>query len=401
VTKFPVLLGESDVAADLAPAPPPSAQPLQNGGFEALDDKGRPVHWFAPGGFKVGTVETAGARSGQRHGRLVGDATQLCWRQEIDPAPDGRWVGAGWFRGREITLGEGDFLRFYFHITYRDRPYAETTHLWAELPAGSWDWRRFTVSLAPSSTWPVQAIWMTVAGKFASGTLDFDDLSLEQHPGHGGYLATDYQRVFEAKVIADPTVGQPPGVLTDRAAKGRWKVLPYEAGPLVGTMLWAGFETGAPELTIPLQATGWHAVFAGLADPAGLGCLARVRLDNQPAPLQRARTAGQIEEVFVTAADLTGRSLKVAQRHDPGQGCGLAWVKLVPLNADEIAAVKAPRPRSAVARIDGFSFFHARQVSDREGLLEELEPYRESDFGTLLLQPGGALLTNYPLTSES
>jgi len=373
-----------------------AAQPLQNGGFEALDDQGVPTAWFAPGGWQPGTVATEAPRSGQRCGRIVGNGTNLCWRQHIDPAPPGRWVGTGWFRGRDIRLGDGDALRFYFHILYKDRPYAETTHLWADLPQGTWDWRKFSVSLAPSSTWPVQAIWMTVAGTFTSGTIDFDDLSLEPHPGHGGTLATDYERVGEATLITDLTKGQPADVLTDRARKGRWKVLPYEAGPLSGRILWAGFETGAPELTIPLQATGWHAVFVGLSDPAGLGNLAKVRLDNQPAAVPKIRTAGNIEEVFVTAADLTGRSLKIAQRHVPGQGCGIAWVKLLPLTDAEIAVVQAPRPRSAVASIDGFSFFYARQVIDREGLLEELEPYRESDFGTLLLQPGGALMTNYP-----
>lgn len=374
-------------------------QPLLNGGFEDLDGNGAPLAWFAPGGFKVGTVETDSPHAGHRYGRIAGDGTQVCWRQEIDPAPDGRWVGTGWFRGHGLRVADGDFLRFYFHILYRDRPYAETTHLWADLPPGTWSWRRVTVSLAPSSAWPVQAIWMTVAGKFSGGTLDFDDLALEPHPGHGGCLASDYQRVDEARLLTDLTVGQPAGILTARAAKGRWKVLPYEAGPISGKMLWAGFETGAPELTIPLGANGWHAVFAGLADPGGLGCMALLRLDHQPAAVARSRTAGNIEEVFVTATDLTGRSLRIAQRHEPGQGCGIAWVKLVPLTDAEIAAAQAPRPRSAVASIDGFSFLYARQVTDREGLLEEIEPYRDSDFGTLLLQPGGALMTNYPGTA--
>ena len=373
-----------------------TAPPLPNGGFETLDEQGNPAGWMAPGGFQVGTVETGEAHSGQHFARLTGDGTQVCWRQELDPAPDGRWVGVGWFRAKDVKLAEGDFLRFYFHILYRDRPYAEATQRYLDLPSGTYDWRRYAVSLAPASAYPVKAIWVTVAAKMSSGQIDFDDLSLEPHPGHGGFLASDYARVDEAVMLTDLAAGQPAEVLTDSAAHGRWKKLPYEAGPFRGNLLWASPDSGAPELTIPLKANGWYAIFAGLTDPASLGCLARLRLDNRPAPVQHARTAGNLEEVFVTAADLTGRSLKLAQRHEPGQGCGLAYLKLIPLTAAEIATAQAPRPRTAVATIDGFSFLYGRQVIDRQGLQEEVEPYRESDFGLLLLQYGGALMTNYP-----
>jgi len=376
---------------------------LANPGFEQLDDKGSPAPWFAPPGFQPAEPSTDAPRSGRTIGRIAGDGTQRAWRQKV-PSPATRiYSASGWFRAKDVRIDTSakDFARFYFHILYKDRPYAEATHAYVDLPPGTYGWRRFGVQLVPRLEHPVSEIWVTVAAKLRSGTLDFDDLDLSEAPPRGGRTAMTWANFAKATMLCDMRTAQPADALSERAKHGKWKVFSYEFGGHKGHMVWGSEETEAPALTIPLNAKGWHAVYLGLADPSRLGCRALVRLSRDPAFVPRSREEGFLNEVLFKVADLTDQSLHLAQCVDAEcRPCGLAYLKLVPLTEKEVAAVKADRAdvsnRRLVATIDGFSYIYSRRPVSRQALLEEVEVYRNTDFGTLILQTGGADMVNYP-----
>ncbi|MCK5804408.1 MAG: hypothetical protein KAI66_16335, partial [Lentisphaeria bacterium] len=376
---------------------------VENGGFEAVHKPGKPAHWKPFGSFGPAMLTDDSPRTGKLAGRIVGDGTQRAWRHVIDKPRSQLIVASGWFRARGVLIktNPDGWVRFYFHILYKDRPYGETTHISVDLPTGSYGWRRFAARLTPRTDYPVDQIWITVTGNMTSGTLDFDDIAAHPAPFLGGFTALEWAQSGKAKMLRDMGQVEPKSALTGRAERGKWKLVPYEIGGDKGRMVWASALTQAPELTLPLDVRGWHAVFVGVASPMGVARHALLRLSRDSAFTMRARTKGQVEEVFFKADDLTGQSLHIAQQ----DGCepvsvGVAYVKLVPLTDEEVATIKAERADSSlrrlVASIDGFSFIHGRRPTTRLSLLREVEAYRHSDFGTLILQVGGADMVNYP-----
>ena len=74
-------------------------------------------------------------------------------------------------------------------------------------------------------------------------------------------------------------------------------------------MIWAPPEANAPEISIPLEVEGWHAIFVGVFSTAEVPSTAWIRLDTDPAPVPRynSRTDyyGSSEEIFFRATEGT------------------------------------------------------------------------------------------------
>ncbi len=384
-------------------APGDEKSMVKNGGFEQVAQNGSPANWRRVNGFLPCELTGDAPRAGRRAGRIRGDGKQHAWRQEIGNPGDRTLLAAGWFRARRASLDAGDkgFCRFYFHILYKGRPYRDTTHQYVDLPVGSYDWRRIALRLTPNGQWPVEKVWVTVAARLASGTLDFDDVTIQPAPFCGGTFASEWEQVDRAIVLSDMSLARPAAALSRRPRRGRWRVISYDMGDKKGRMLWASEETGAPEAALPLHAKGWHAVFVGVGGPAHIARSVLLRLSSDSAFRRVATARYAMEEVFFKAADLTGQSLHIAQQDGClPQAAGLAYVKLIPLTAQEVARLKAERAdassRRLVASIDGFSFIYGRRPVTRRSLLRETEVYRNTDFGLLVLQVGGADFVNYP-----
>ncbi len=218
-----------------------------------------------------------------------------------------------------------------------------------------------------------------------------------------GTVASAWANASRAVVLTDMSRCLPASSLDARPRRAHWKVVPYEAGTLKGTMIWASVETEAPPVRLPLGATGWHAIFAGLKNNEG-ECLPKVwlKLDEDRAPLL-CEVSGRgigVEEVFFKVADLKGGALRISQQSAGfAAPAGVVYVKLIPLSEAEVAGLRADRAnnqRRLAATIDGFSFIFTRKPTTEEELLAEVEPYRDTDFGTLLLHMGGADWVNYP-----
>ncbi|MFN0168834.1 MAG: hypothetical protein ACKV22_20605 [Bryobacteraceae bacterium] len=223
-------------------------------------------------------------------------------------------------------------------------------------------------------------------------------------PPWSGTVASAWADASKAVVVADMSLCQPASALSAKARRAHWKVVPYEAGTLKGNMIWASVETEAPPVRLPLGVQGWHAIFVGLKNDEG-ECLPKVwlKLDNDRAPLL-CEVSGRgigIEEVFFKVADVKGEALRIGQQSAGFSApAGLVYVKLIPLTGAEVTGLRADRQqagrRRLAATIDGFSFIFFRKPTTEEELLAEVERYRDTDFGTLLLHMGGADWVNYP-----
>ena len=208
----------------------------------------------------------------------------------------------------------------------------------------------------------------------------------------------------EPILITDLSVCTPREGLSSRHQRGHWKVVPYATKTFDGNSLWALEHTDAPEVILPLQAIGWHAVYLGLGNGGVPGApnpnVVRVKLSDDVAFQHRAQTRGRCEEVLFTCADLTGQSLHIAQQTaGHARAACVCYVKLAPLTDEEVVALLQDRQRRdqqrLIGTIDGFSFLYERQPTTEIELWEEFEPFRHTDFGTIWWQYTGADLVNY------
>ena len=164
----------------------------------------------------------------------------------------------------------------------------------------------------------------------------------------------------------------------------------------------------APELNLPLkvQRPGWYAIFVGLFSALDVPTVAWLRLNQDPAAVQRENRRndhyGNSEEVFFKVARLDENSRLHIHQQSTGVvcGCGVTHVKLIPLSPEEVRRLEAdrrdPSHRTLVATIDGFSAIYCRGPRTAAELFSQVEIFRDTDFGTLILQSPGADKVNYP-----
>ena len=237
----------------------------------------------------------------------------------------------------------------------------------------------------------------------------------------GGQAQSDWARIDEAVVITDMTKCQPASALTPKLKKGHWRIIPYQMtnipirnvdGPpyelgnnYVGNVVYAAPEAEAPELTLRLGVSGWHAIFVGLFG-SDMPNSTLFKVDSDPAPTTLSTSNrdyyGNSTELFLKVAELTPDSvLHIGQRSSGhASGAAVTHVKLIPLTQNEIDAILARRAdksrRIHTTGSDGFSFIYAIRPTTEEDVRTEIEPYRHTDYGTFLLESFGADRTSYP-----
>ncbi|HWB06586.1 MAG TPA: hypothetical protein VG796_26410 [Verrucomicrobiales bacterium] len=231
-----------------------------------------------------------------------------------------------------------------------------------------------------------------------------------------GAALTDWSNASRAIVLSDLSGSQPAEALSTGALqKNRWKVIPYEMANngYTGKMIWAGAESNAPEVSLPLDTEGWHAIFVGIFSATEVPSKALIRLDSDPSPVPRYNrresptpySYGHSEDVFFRAINLqkNNRLLFSPQNTGTRSACGITHVKLIPLTEEEGRRVEADARdtthRTLAATNDGFSDFFHRSPRTESALLSSVEVFRDTDFGTLILQAGGADKVNYPSTA--
>ena len=192
-----------------------------------------------------------------------------------------------------------------------------------------------------------------------------------------------------------------------------WRTLPYETDSLSGTMLLAGEETGAQEVTYPLRVNGWHAIYIGIyREPHGGNTYVQVKLTGDPAFTPLTLPAGPrcIEDLYWKAADLSNQEIafgqlcgRVSNVEEPGayrcEKARVAYIKLVPLAVEEVGALQADRQRTDTRRLfthyDAFYFPYAYRISTPEEVYYWIEPYRDTDFARIYWEAGAGDVMNY------
>jgi len=226
-----------------------------------------------------------------------------------------------------------------------------------------------------------------------------------------GAAVSDWANASKATVRSDLSRCEPGSALSDMVLKrGRWKVIPYVmTDGCSGKMIWAPPEANAPELSLSPDVEGWFAIFVGLFSATEMPTTAWIRLDGDAAPVPRFNRRegprpfayGHSEEVFFRAVRLTRQSRLRFSPQSTGKvcACGISHVKLIPLTEEEVSRLDADaRDRSKrvlAATSDGFSDMFHRSPQTRSALLSAVEVFRDTDFGTLILQAAGGDKANY------
>ena len=226
----------------------------------------------------------------------------------------------------------------------------------------------------------------------------------------GGKTGTDI-------IISDMSHCKPKSAISKRETRNRWQLMAYrtyDAEPQSGVMLGAPSFVTAPEVTLPLDISGWHAISIGVWIPKhdydGATTI-KVKLDtdpcfsriSEPEPVFGAQPkdgASLLKEAHFKTADLTGRSLVFAKiGGTSAKKAYIAYVRLTPLDDAAVRALQSDRSRPDTrivqATIDGISFFGG-EYRTREQILELVEPYRHSDVGKVTWAFCYGDTVNYP-----
>lgn len=238
--------------------------------------------------------------------------------------------------------------------------------------------------------------------------------------------ATDARRWTQgsvAVVISDLTVGTPATAFTKngKREKGKWKAMPFATEKLEGWALSCYAGTNAPKVSIMLPPTvkGWHAVYVGLVTTSN-GFLStrngiKARLGDEPVsrhmscnlPMSHDRRDA-IQEVFLSIKELTGsgprQTVEIAPL--PGNPATVAYVKAIPLTAEEVKAWKAEfqQPaatsgkgtRTSIATFDGHSWIWPYRPQTAADLEANFRGFENTDVGKWWFQVIGADLVCYP-----
>jgi hypothetical protein len=219
----------------------------------------------------------------------------------------------------------------------------------------------------------------------------------------------------EAIYITQMDKSQPQAALSNKMEQNKWQVISYETEALKGTMVGAISLINAPDLTIPLNVTGWHKIYIAYWHPDFIyndDTVIKVKLSDQPVfrVIRESRSADQqgktfLRETFFDCANLTGRDLVIGKSNGiVGKQMFLAYVKLVPMTAQEVEDLEKDRAdnstRNLAAIIDGASYFHTREFTRTEDVLSLVEPYRYSDVDRVLWAVCYGSVTNYPTQVE-
>lgn len=211
--------------------------------------------------------------------------------------------------------------------------------------------------------------------------------------------------------VSDMGKCRPASVLSATSEQDKWQLVPYESTEVSGTMIGAASYIDAPDVTLPLNVSGWHAVHIGFWNPYYMydgGTTVKVRFSDRRGFVrirEGQRCVSQqetaIQEVFLEYADLTGRDIVFGKTNGAlGRKAYIAYVRLRPLSAEEVVSVKDDRARTDTRRltvsIDGMSYLHKEEFSRPEQIRDLIEPYRHSDVGRVLWAVCYGDRTNYP-----
>ena len=219
--------------------------------------------------------------------------------------------------------------------------------------------------------------------------------------------------------LADLDRCEPSDALTTTPMLRRWRTLPFTADACEGTMLVAGPETAAPDVTYPLAVQGWHAISFGMYSEMhdeSRAFRARLTDENQFTYLASRPDEGRFQaehllERFWKIADLTDRQIEIGQiSHRVGSGdeagsfdcvaANIAYLKLVPLTPAEVEAHEADLAQVETKRLfvhnDAHGYIWTLGAHTAEEIRREVVPFADSDVARIYWEAAVGDLTFYP-----
>ena len=219
--------------------------------------------------------------------------------------------------------------------------------------------------------------------------------------------------------LADLERCSPGEALSPAPALRHWRALPFTAETCAGTMLLAGPETAAPDVTYPLDVQGWHAISIGVyAEMHHESRAVRARLTGEESftylatrPEEGTFQAEHLLERFWKIADLTNRQIELGQvspRVGSGDEAGsftctpanIAYIKIVPLSPAEVEAHLADEARTDRRRVFAHNDAHGYLWNGGPLTVEEIQrevaPFADSDVARIYWEAAVGDLTFYP-----
>ena len=161
----------------------------------------------------------------------------------------------------------------------------------------------------------------------------------------------------EPIILSDLGACEPADALSSAPRRGRWRAVPYRSDTFAGTMLVAADATNAPEVRFAHGQTGWHRISFGVLDHWDEITAFEVKLSDDAAFCVISAPGGRhpvFHEVYWKTADVTERDFVFRQLGStwgqpedagdvrfPAARARIAYVRLDPLSADEVAAFVA------------------------------------------------------------
>jgi uncharacterized lipoprotein YddW (UPF0748 family) len=154
---------------------------IKNGSFEERDpsDPALPRFWTERHHASGPLAFTGEHHDGATGALLVGDGKPHLWRQNVAQPPVRAYTLSAFVKAEGVTFTERDDHAFvYGHIFYQGQPYDSATHFFIPIKPGTYEWTRLHVTGIAAGNVPIEAIQVSVTGKFSAGRAVIDQVSL-------------------------------------------------------------------------------------------------------------------------------------------------------------------------------------------------------------------------------
>jgi hypothetical protein len=222
----------------------------------------------------------------------------------------------------------------------------------------------------------------------------------------------------DAIIISDLAAQVDKNVISKKSTYKKWRVMDYKTADFAGTMLQAGENTNADDLTIELKHQGTYAIAIGIYSPwSHMPTALKIALDNDsafsivehksPPPSGTEVPKYMLYDCMWKVAELSGKnSITIKQIRTPRsliidgevrpicQQAIIAYIKLIPVDAER---QPAPNEQAGLyAHHDAWSYTIRLRDADADDIRTEIEPIRGSNFSRLYWECGMGDRMMYP-----
>jgi len=154
---------------------------LKNGSFEKRDAThlNFPMAWTDEiSGNDLPLAFSSEHYEGAASAMLVGDGKTHAWQQTIFGSTAKAYTLSAMVKAEDAAKDRSGFAKLYGQILYKGQPVTAANRFYIELPTGTYDWQRVSISSGPTKDYPIDSIVVTISGKLNGGRIMVDLVSL-------------------------------------------------------------------------------------------------------------------------------------------------------------------------------------------------------------------------------